>query len=715
MPPFTAPLAVAGSVAVSRHDALERGDDSLHLEQVDTQRSLRKLGVFNELLRRVVRHHVAAARVTLCVLETNPARFAYEAVGFTCARQEEGLCTYVLDSDRLRDLRAGVGSCLAAAAPHGIHFSDPALGGARALDQDAMHTACGAVGQSSPSEQGAVCQLVRSLCVENLPEYQTGPLTEEEANNTALHLLTGTGEHATGGDVTYLVALLPRAELDRATARLGLHEAADTRSTDKQVRAAITLWQSANTAADFEKAAAARLLREADNQQTKQRRVYHVRFWAALLACGYVGHETQSNQSTRASEHVLRKGSAWTATYTNNLQEADFQLTVWRDWDKQAALVAELVTLMQLAALHQGHEWRGGPFVACDKASWGVEKTALWVALARVVHWPTNVVERLGMLAGIGHLVPGNLLWRYTNDLCFTCGWQGHYSNDCAKVQAKRKRDKRLRKNPPGGAGAASSTGHGGVEGEAEPADEPDDEASQASADQSGMVNEDEAPAPHAAPTAPAPIALPAPHVLWSSVSQREASRAANQASAQRFPLPDGLASGNLTAGYAIAACPDGGKGGGLRGKDFALRCVLARTHCINTGGAASDAILYDINGSAGKNGAMRALLSPRGVRAFYAVVFAVKTEKLAELRAASTSANANRLPVELIRSLRCGGLERSIDSGMPLPKVDACSQAVLEAWWKMQLAGVAALASTEKLVAWNATCQAFEAARRAP
>ena len=111
----------------------------------------------------------------------------------------------------------------------------------------------------------------------------------------------------------------------------------------------------------------------------------------------------------------------------------------------------------------------------------------------------------------------------------------------------------------------------------------------------------------------------------------------------------------------------------------------------------------------------MRALLSRRGVRAFYAVVFAVQTDELAALRKASTTANANRLPVELIRSLRCGGLERSIDSGMPLPNVDACSPVVLDAWWKMHLAGVAALASTEKLAAWNATCLVFGAARQAP
>ena len=709
MPPFSAPHVVAGSVAVSRYDALElEGDDnaSLHLEQVDTQRSLRQLGVFKEILCRIVCYYDTAARVTLCVRDTNhPARDAYKAVGFKFALQDgRGVSTYVLNGKQLEALRIRDGSCLAAAAPCGIHFYDTPLGGARALHQSDMYEAC--CGQSLPSEAGAFCLLVRSLCAANLREYQTEPLVEAAACEAkALQLLMAADGHATEDNVTYFVALIPRAELKRSVARLCLREvAAATQSTDTQLHAAFAAWELANTAADFEKAATARLLVEADQLQTLCATlcyfVYFVLFdGPRAQPRGYVG--SKSNHSTRACEHVERKGAAWTARYSNRLQEKDFHFVELQSCDKQEALVAELVTLMQHVGVQQGREWRGGPFLTCDKARWDKDKKALWEALTRVKNWPTDVVGRLDVLAGIGHLVPGKLLWHYTNDLCFTCGCQGHYAKDCANIQLqKQQQNKRPRQDPPLGAGEATAAGSGCNEGEAEPTGEADDEASpQASARPSGTENED---------AAPAPAAPPEPHVLWSrqDVPPSETSRAASQVCEQGFVPPDGLAAGNLSGGYAIASCP---RGNGLRGKDFALRCVLARTHCINTGGGASDAILYD------QKGRMRALLSPRGVRAFYAVVFAVQTDELAALRKASTTANANRLPVELIRSLRCGGLERSIDSGMPLPNVDACSPVVLDAWWKMHLAGVAALASTEKLAAWNATCLVFGAARQAP
>ena len=101
--------------------------------------------------------------------------------------------------------------------------------------------------------------------------------------------------------------------------------------------------------------------------------------------------------------------------------------------------------------------------------------------------------------------------------------------------------------------------------------------------------------------------------------------------------------------------------------------------------------------------------LSPKGVAAFQAVCDAVTLPQLAALRKANTPANANGPPVELIRALRRGGLERSIDSGLALPNVDACSQPQLVAWWKMHVAGVAALTNAEALQQWMAACRAFE------
>ena len=147
-----------------------------------------------------------------------------------------------------------------------------------------------------------------------------------------------------------------------------------------------------------------------------------------------------------------------------------------------------------------------------------------------------------------------------------------------------------------------------------------------------------------------------------------------------------------LPADAAIAMCP---RGGGQRGKDFALRLVVARSVCMNTGGDAMDAIAYEIGGGANQKGAARMLLSPKGVAALAFVTERVTADRLADLRALNDRAEP---PSELIRTL----LVRWVHDKLVAPEFGTRSKEVIAAWWAMHLAGVAALEDSAKLSEWN-------------
>eukprot|EP00966_Prymnesium_polylepis_P100109 2318375-Prymnesium_polylepis.1 len=77
------------------------------------------------------------------------------------------------------------------------------------------------------------------------------------------------------------------------------------------------------------------------------------------------------------------------------------------------------------------------------------------------------------------------------------------------------------------------------------------------------------------------------PHVLMyhDQADQAERVRAIGQAQIQGFKPPIEKRK-PLPLDWAIAHCPGGG---GRRGKEFALWCVLARSRCISEGGSADD------------------------------------------------------------------------------------------------------------------------------
>ena len=175
----------------------------------------------------------------------------------------------------------------------------------------------------------------------------------------------------------------------------------------------------------------------------------------------------------------------------------------------------------------------------------------------------------------------------------------------------------------------------------------------------------------------------------------------------QGLPPPVGLAC-RLPEGWAIARCR---YGRGRRGENFALRVVLARSHCISSGGDASNVVLY-LYGASGKKGATRALLSPDGVTAFESVVADVPLSKLTALR--KVQPDPEKPPVHLILALRRGGVLTSMDSGLALPDFEPVSETVIRAWWTMYLAAVDVLADAAHVPAYNRACQAFVTAMKA-
>ena len=190
------------------------------------------------------------------------------------------------------------------------------------------------------------------------------------------------------------------------------------------------------------------------------------------------------------------------------------------------------------------------------------------------------------------------------------------------------------------------------------------------------------------------------PHVLMchDQADQAERARAIGQARIQDFKPPIEKTK-PLPVDWAIAHCPGGG---GRCGKEFALRCVLARSRCISEGGRVDDVIIYKLKK------VTRALLSPKGVDAFKYVAEHVSWEALAELQKSSPSKKA---PKSLLQTLCDAGLKISLDSGLSIPDTECHDSNTVEKWWKMHKAGVKAMEATagsEELKEWKAACNDF-------
>lgn len=166
-------------------------------------------------------------------------------------------------------------------------------------------------------------------------------------------------------------------------------------------------------------------------------------------------------------------------------------------------------------------------------------------------------------------------------------------------------------------------------------------------------------------PPAPSPKSW---KFLYGSAADRsERSRAIGEARKQGISLPI-VKFKPLPEGWAIAMS----NGSAQNGKDFVLRIVLAKT-----GLESEDIFLYR-----SRAGVARAVLSPEGVAAFERVCQTVPVETLRELQRAR--ANRDKPPLQLISDLREAGLRVSPESGMPLPNVEAMSEEMQKAWWRM-------------------------------
>ena len=263
--PFTVPLSLAGFIAASRYDQLALGLPCLHLDQVDTVPELWRLNVFKELLRQLVRHPqlVDVEHVTLCVdpLNNPGAQAAYRAVGFAHVEPATPVsasdnAVYVMKGDGLKALRAQAESLLKTATCPQLAFTTLADG--CELNEQVMEAACSAAGSRQPSQERAVCLMIRSLCATNLTKYVTLlNTTKAQREAEALRRLTGAG----GGRVFYLAAVLPRVQLECARARCCVREAInDAHCNDTELRAVIAAWERRCSLADAQDAAHARLL-----------------------------------------------------------------------------------------------------------------------------------------------------------------------------------------------------------------------------------------------------------------------------------------------------------------------------------------------------------------------------------------------------------------------------------------------------------------------
>ena len=302
---------------------------------------------------------------------------------------------------------------------------------------------------------------------------------------------------------------------------------------------------------------------------------------------------------------------------------------------KTEVLVDELVVLLELTAAHPAREWRGAAFLSIGPiTSWHEDVAALWRQLLRVpTPWPASHDDRLSILNAIAHLVPGNLLWYYVNDACFTCGRAGHVAGHCTPALASGSRLPQA-KRPRGGSGQPRKR-RPARPGHDDGADDADDNADSEDGDHSGGDDDsgggsDETPTP---PQPASPGTTPRrPHVLLQrndEATRPERSTAFNQARSQRLVVP-WLPRHGLPEGWAIASCPHGN---GKPGKIFTARCMLARVHCLTVlQGNRSDVMVYRKGGGHTRKGAMRMLLSPKGVAALEHVTTSVPSHTLAAL-----------------------------------------------------------------------------------
>ena len=329
--------AVASFAVVSHHDILRERDDEtcLHLEQVDTEGSLRGLGFLRELLRRIVDHYTAVERVTLFVDGLNTrARRLYEFIGFELfgtSRPNEQELYGVLKGGELHRLR----SCcsLLRAAPSSVEFTSLGGGvGAVVLNEETLRNAHSDEAAARPSLALSLSSSVLNLCGRNLSERHLSErrlvLSPESCADEALELLSPRSKSAREPHpkVACIAALLSRAELARAEARFQMHVTTIPGfSNDAAVRAATLAWTAACIRADAERLQVAAVGVAVDVGRRRWRRTYSFFFLGPQGQLrAYVGHE--SSYPTRARAHMSRQGGArWTESHSNILVEADFK------------------------------------------------------------------------------------------------------------------------------------------------------------------------------------------------------------------------------------------------------------------------------------------------------------------------------------------------------------------------------------------------------
>ena len=227
--------------------------------------------------------------------------------------------------------------------------------------------------------------------------------------------------------------------------------------------------------------------------------------------------------------------------------------------------------------------------------------------------------------------------------------------------------------------------------------------------DRSSSEEEEEHAISTAAPAPEQPQPERVPHLLLfgDEAERLERSRAIAQCKLQEINVPIEKKK-PLPEGWSIGKCP---AGRGQSGQDFTLRCILARSHALALGGRASDVVVYK------RDKVTRVLLSPLGVQVFRQTAEAMTSEKLQTLRTDSESTVDGGAILELLATMREAGLERSMDTGMPLPDLGIHTKELNKAWVEMTIAGVEAMSSTasnDTLTAWKTTCDAFETLMRA-
>ena len=210
------PLSLVGLISFTRRDEVNDCSDTscIHLEQVDSLESLRRLGVVRAMLYHLVCRFTTVTRITLCVSSRNLiAKAAYRKMdfsGFNLLPESEIQLAF-LEEAAIERLRASP----APSSSLPLSFTSLGSEGSRAeLNEMTMKSCNSAAAAAKPSQELAFSTMGLALCAANLSKrhlLEYGVVkSPKDCESEALSLITASGSLEA---VDCIAALMPRVEV----------------------------------------------------------------------------------------------------------------------------------------------------------------------------------------------------------------------------------------------------------------------------------------------------------------------------------------------------------------------------------------------------------------------------------------------------------------------------------------------------------------------